>query len=65
MMGSPTVFIGGVPAARLLDPTQHGGRIVFGAVTVFPGQRYFGLLVGVKRLRGNTRLMQGRLEVTK
>ena len=55
MMGSPTVFIGGVPAARLFDPTLHGGSIVFGAatvligefaavgaVTVFPGQQHFG-----------------------
>ena len=51
-IGSPTVLIGGVSAARLFDPTLHGGSIVFGAatvligefaavgaVTVFPGQR--------------------------
>ena len=38
MMGSPTVFIGGVPAARLFDPTLHGGSIVFGAATVLIGE---------------------------
>ena len=54
-MGSPTVLIGGVPAARLFDTTAHGGSIVFGAatvligefaaagaVTVFPGKQHFG-----------------------
>ena len=55
MLGSPTVLIGGVPAARLFDTTAHGGSLVFGAatvligefaavgaVTVFPGQQHFG-----------------------
>ena len=40
-MGSPTVFIGGQMAARLGDPTAHGGVIVMGCPTVnigIPGQ---------------------------
>ena len=31
--GAPTVLIGGKPAARMGDPTAHGGVIVAG----FPG----------------------------
>lgn len=55
VLGSPTVLIGGVPAARLFDTTAHGGSIVFGAgtvligefaavgaATVFPGPQHFG-----------------------
>jgi uncharacterized Zn-binding protein involved in type VI secretion len=34
VMGSVTVLIGGKPAARLGDPTGHGGSIVVGAPTV-------------------------------
>ena len=29
-MGSPTVLIGGMMAARMGDPTAHGGAIVLG-----------------------------------
>ncbi len=36
-MGSPTVLIGGVPAARLGDMTAHGGVIIVGAPTVLIG----------------------------
>jgi len=40
-MGSPTVLIGNMMAARLGDPTVHGGVIVVGCPTVMigiPGQ---------------------------
>jgi uncharacterized Zn-binding protein involved in type VI secretion len=40
-MGSPTVLIGNMMAARLGDPTAHGGVIVVGFPTVMigiPGQ---------------------------
>ncbi len=37
IMGSLGVFIGGQPAARLGDPTAHGGRIVVGLPTVLIG----------------------------
>ena len=33
-MGSTTVNIGGKPAARLGDPTAHGGKIAVGCPTV-------------------------------
>ena len=36
-MGSPTVLIGGLMAARMLDPTVHGGVIIFGWPTVLIG----------------------------
>lgn len=36
-MGSATVMIGGVPAARMGDVTAHGGSIVLGAMTVMIG----------------------------
>lgn len=36
-LGSSTVFIGGVPAARMGDLCGHGGAIVFGAPTVLIG----------------------------
>ena len=35
--GSTTVKIGGKPAARMGDPTAHGGKIVLGAPTVMIG----------------------------
>ena len=35
--GSATVMIGGRPAARLGDPTSHGGSIVLGFPTVLIG----------------------------
>jgi hypothetical protein len=35
--GSASVLIGGLPAARLGDPTAHGGRIVLGCFTVLIG----------------------------
>lgn len=37
LMGSPTVSIGGLPAARVLDPTVHGGVIASGWPTVLIG----------------------------
>jgi len=37
-MGSPTVFIGGKMAARMGDPTAHGGGIVVGCPTVLIGE---------------------------
>jgi hypothetical protein len=37
VMGSLGVFIGGMPAARMGDPTAHGGRIVMGLPTVLIG----------------------------
>jgi len=35
--GSPTVLIGGKPAARMGDPCGHGGKIVMGCPTVLIG----------------------------
>lgn len=35
--GSATVLIGGKPAARMGDPTAHGGTIIAGAATVIIG----------------------------
>ncbi len=35
--GSSTVSIQGSPAARVLDPTEHGGMVQQGAMTVFIG----------------------------
>jgi hypothetical protein len=37
-MGSPTVLIGSLMAARMGDPTVHGGVIVIGAPTVIIGE---------------------------
>jgi uncharacterized Zn-binding protein involved in type VI secretion len=37
VMGSTTVLIGGQPAARMGDPTGHGGTIVMGCPTVLIG----------------------------
>jgi uncharacterized Zn-binding protein involved in type VI secretion len=36
-MGSPTVLIGNLMAARMGDPTIHGGSIVIGCPTVMIG----------------------------
>ncbi|PNG26105.1 PAAR domain-containing protein [Methylocella silvestris] len=36
-MGSTTVLIGGLMAARIGDPTVHGGMIVMGLPTVMIG----------------------------
>ena len=36
-MGSTTVLIGGVAAARMGDPTAHGGSITLGCPTVIIG----------------------------
>jgi uncharacterized Zn-binding protein involved in type VI secretion len=36
-MGSVTVLIGGLPAARMGDMTVHGGVIVMGLPTVMIG----------------------------
>ncbi|MFK7927141.1 MAG: PAAR domain-containing protein [Myxococcota bacterium] len=35
--GSATVMSGGMPQARMLDSTAHGGMIVLGAPTVLVG----------------------------
>jgi uncharacterized Zn-binding protein involved in type VI secretion len=37
VLGSTTVFIGGMPAARMGDVTAHGGSIVIGCPTVLIG----------------------------
>jgi uncharacterized Zn-binding protein involved in type VI secretion len=37
-MGRPNVLIGGLPAARMGDPTAHGGVIVAGYPTVLIGE---------------------------
>jgi uncharacterized Zn-binding protein involved in type VI secretion len=37
IMGSATVMIGGLMAARMGDPTAHGGVIILGAPTVMIG----------------------------
>lgn len=37
LSGSPTVIIGGLQAARMFDPTAHGGMIMFGWPTVWIG----------------------------
>lgn len=37
LKGSLTVFVNGLPAARMGDPTAHGGVIVQGASSVFIG----------------------------
>ncbi len=37
IVGSATVLIGGNPAVRISDPTEHGGTIVAGAATVMIG----------------------------
>ena len=42
LMGSPTVLIGFLMAARLGDPTAHGGTIVLGAPTVMIGEAGMG-----------------------
>ena len=36
-LGSFTVLVGGMPAARMLDLTAHGGTIVLGCPTVLIG----------------------------
>jgi uncharacterized Zn-binding protein involved in type VI secretion len=36
--GEPTVLIGNKPAARMGDPTSHGGIIVAGCPTVLIGK---------------------------
>jgi uncharacterized Zn-binding protein involved in type VI secretion len=36
-LGSFTVLVGGMPAARVLDLTAHGGTIVLGEFTVLIG----------------------------
>jgi uncharacterized Zn-binding protein involved in type VI secretion len=37
VMGSTSVMIGGKPAARMGDPTSHGGSITLGCPTVMIG----------------------------
>ena len=37
VMGSPTVLMNGLPAARLTSLTAHGGTVVLGAPTVLVG----------------------------
>jgi uncharacterized Zn-binding protein involved in type VI secretion len=45
-MGSPTVLIGNLLAARMGDPTVHGGAIVIGCPTVIIGDVGMGKVVG-------------------
>ena len=42
LFGSPTVLINGLMAARMGDPTAHGGMIVAGCPTVFIGEMAMG-----------------------
>jgi uncharacterized Zn-binding protein involved in type VI secretion len=37
-MGSPTVLVGGILAARMTDSTVHGGLIMVGCPTVLIGE---------------------------
>ena len=37
VMGSMTCFVGGLPAARIMDPEMHGGMIMLGEFTVLIG----------------------------
>jgi uncharacterized Zn-binding protein involved in type VI secretion len=37
VVGSGTVLIGGMPAARMGDSTAHGGSIIVGCPTVLIG----------------------------
>jgi uncharacterized Zn-binding protein involved in type VI secretion len=46
-MGSPTVLVGNLMAARLGDPTAHGGVIVVGCSTVIIGESGAGAPVSV------------------
>jgi hypothetical protein len=45
-MGSPTVLIGSMMAARMGDLTAHGGTIVIGCPTVIIGEVGMGAPVG-------------------
>jgi uncharacterized Zn-binding protein involved in type VI secretion len=38
VLGSFTVLVGGLPAARITDMTAHGGTIVLGCFTVLIGE---------------------------
>jgi uncharacterized Zn-binding protein involved in type VI secretion len=42
IMGSTGVFFGGMPAARMGDPTAHGGTITLGCPTVLIGETSSG-----------------------
>jgi uncharacterized Zn-binding protein involved in type VI secretion len=44
--GAATVFIGGLPAARVLEHTMHGGSLVAGAATVLIGGPSVGATLG-------------------
>lgn len=37
IQGSSSVFIGGLPAARMGDSTVHGGKVILGCFTVLIG----------------------------
>jgi uncharacterized Zn-binding protein involved in type VI secretion len=37
--GSMTCFVGGLPAARIMDPEIHGGTIMLGEFTVLIGSQ--------------------------
>jgi uncharacterized Zn-binding protein involved in type VI secretion len=45
--GEPTVIIAGKPAARLGDPTSHGGRLVAGCPTVIIGSSAQGQTIRI------------------
>jgi len=44
-MGSVGVLLGGMPAARMGDPTAHGGMIAIGLPTVLIGEVGLGSVV--------------------
>lgn len=49
--GSATVLVGGLPTARMLDPTSHGGVIMIGLPTVIVG----GPVVAMNVALGSTK----------
>jgi uncharacterized Zn-binding protein involved in type VI secretion len=50
IMGSTGVFFGKMPAARMGDPTAHGGTIVLGCPTVLIGETSSGGAGGISAI---------------
>ena len=50
IMGSTGVFFGKTPAARMGDPTAHGGTIVLGCPTVLIGETSSGGAGGISAM---------------
>ncbi len=50
IMGSTGVFFGKMPAARMGDPTAHGGTIVLGCPTVLIGETSSGGAGGISAM---------------